>query len=128
MIPSEAVTAAIGRQAGRGLRWSILGTMSMKVGSFAMGLVLARMLAPADFGIYAIALAATAVLMHINDVGLIAATVQWRGRLEEMAPTATTMAATFGVLIYGLFWLAAPVFSAAAGDRNAARRCSGYWR
>jgi PST family polysaccharide transporter len=116
---SDLVTDTIGRQAGRGLRWSILGTMSMKIGSFAMGLVLARLLAPADFGTYAIALAATAVLMHINDVGLIAATVQWRGRLEEMAPTATTMAATFGVVIYGLFWLAAPAFSAAAGDRAA---------
>jgi PST family polysaccharide transporter len=58
--------------------------------------------------------------MKINDVGLIAATVQWRGRLEDMAPTAATMAMTFATAIYGLFWLAAPAFSAAAGDRAAA--------
>lgn len=120
MTATDVVSDAIGREAGRGLRWSILGTLVMKVGSFAMGLVLARLLAPADFGTYAIALAATAVLMHINDVGLIAATVQWRGRLEKMAPTATTMAATFAFVIYGLFWLAAPAFSAAAGNPGAA--------
>jgi O-antigen/teichoic acid export membrane protein len=120
MTASQAITAQIGRDAGRGLRWSILGTMAMKVGSFAMGLVLARLLAPADFGTYAIALAATAVLMHINDVGLIAATVQWRGKLEEMAPTATTMAAVFGIVIYGLFWLGAPSFASAAGGSAAA--------
>jgi len=117
---ADVVTDSIGRQAGRGLRWSLSGTLGMKVGSFAMGLVLARLLAPADFGTYAIALAATAVLMHINDVGLIAATVQWRGRLEDMAPTAATMAAIFASAIYGLFWLTAPAFSAAAGDRAAA--------
>jgi O-antigen/teichoic acid export membrane protein len=117
---SELVTDAIGRQAGRGLRWSILGTLSTKVGSFAMGLVLARLLVPADFGTYAIALAATAVLIHINDVGLIAATVQWRGRLEAMVPTATTMAALFALIIYGAFWVAAPAFSAAAGEPAAA--------
>ena len=120
MTTSELVTDTIGRQAGRGLRWSLLGTLGSKVGSFAMGLVLARLLAPADFGTFAIALAATAVLMRINDVGLIAATVQWRGRLEDMAPTAATMAAVFATAIYGVFWFAAPAFSAASGDRAAA--------
>jgi PST family polysaccharide transporter len=114
-----AVTETIGQQAGRGLRWSLLGTLVTKVGSFAMGLVLARLLAPADFGVYAIAIAATAVLMHINDVGLIAATVQWRGRLEEMAPTAATMAMVFATGIYGLFYLSAPAFAAAAGNASA---------
>jgi O-antigen/teichoic acid export membrane protein len=116
----EAVTDTIGRQAGRGLRWGIIGTLATKVGSFAMGLVLARLLAPSDFGTFAIALAATAILMKINDVGLIAATVQWRGRLEDMAPTAATMAVVFATGIYGLFWFAAPAFSAAAGDPAAA--------
>jgi O-antigen/teichoic acid export membrane protein len=116
---AEAVTESITAKAGRGLRWSLVGTMVTKVGSFAMGLVLARLLAPADFGVYAIALAATGVLMHINDVGLIAATVQWRGRLEDMAPTASTMAAAFATTVYGLFWLSAPLFAQASGNREA---------
>src|ERR671938_2033328 len=110
MSADTGVAASIGRQASRGLRWSLAGTLLTKVGSFAMGLVLARLLAPSDFGVYAIAIAATAVLMRINDVGLIAATVQWRGRLEDMAPTAATMAVVFATAIYGLFWLAAPTF------------------
>jgi O-antigen/teichoic acid export membrane protein len=119
-VTAELNTDSIGRRAGRGLRWSLLGTMATKVGSFAMGIVLARLLSPEDFGVYAIALAATAVLMHVNDVGLIAATVQWRGRLEDMAPTAATMAAVFGIGIYGLFYLAAPAFAGFAGDPDAA--------
>jgi PST family polysaccharide transporter len=119
-VTADVVTESIGRQAGRGLRWSLIGTLASKVGSFAMSLVLARLLAPADFGVYAIALAATGVLMHINDVGLIAATVQWRGKLEDMAPTAATMAAGFGLVIYAIFWLASPAFAAAAGNRAAA--------
>src|SRR5690348_13412246 len=88
------------------------------MGSFAMGLVLARILAPADFGVYAIAIAATAVLMHINDVGLITATVQWRGRLEDMAPTAA-MAMGLAFAIYGVFFLVAPIFATAAGNTAA---------
>jgi PST family polysaccharide transporter len=118
-VTGPVVAETIGQKAGRGLRWSLLGTFVTKVGSFAMGLVLARILAPADFGVYAIAIAATAVLMHINDVGLIAATVQWRGKLEEMAPTAATMAMVLATGIYGLFWLVAPMFAAAAGNASA---------
>ncbi len=79
-----------------------------------MGLVLARLLAPEDFGVYAIAFAAMQFVMHVNDVGLIAATVQWRGKLEDMAPTAATMAATFSVVVYLFFWFAAPTLAGIA--------------
>jgi len=118
-ISEPVITETIGQQAGRGLRFSLIGTFVTKLGSFAMGLVLARLLAPADFGVYAIAIAATAVLMHINDVGLIAATVQWRGKLEDMAPTAATMAMGLAFLIYGVFFLVAPIFATAAGNTSA---------
>lgn len=109
----------LGRQAGRGLRWSLLGTMANKIGSFAMGLVLARLLVPEDFGMYAIALAATQFVMHVKDVGLIAATVQWRGKLEEMAPTATTLAFMFSTGIYVVFWFAAPWYTSLANSPQA---------
>ena len=59
----------IGRKAGRGLAWTLLGNFGTKVGSFAIGLVVARLLSPADFGVYAVALAATAFVMNINDTG-----------------------------------------------------------
>jgi O-antigen/teichoic acid export membrane protein len=107
-------TETIGRQAARGFRWSLAGTFVSKIGSFAIGLVLARLLTPDDFGVYAVALAAMAFVMHVNDVGLIAATVQWRGKLEDMAPTAATMAMVFSVIVYGFFWFAAPTIAAVA--------------
>ncbi|MDR8407477.1 oligosaccharide flippase family protein [Nonomuraea sp. 3-1Str] len=109
----------IGARAGRGLRWSILGNLVTRAGSFAMGLVLARVLAPEDFGTYAVALAATQLVMHIKDVGIQAATVQWRGRLEEIAPTATVLSFLFATGLYGIFWAFAPVFARMAGDGEA---------
>ncbi|WP_326634955.1 oligosaccharide flippase family protein [Streptosporangium sp. NBC_01755] len=109
----------IGRKAGRGLRWSLLGNLGTKATTFVMGLVLARLLVPEDFGLYAIALAATTFVMHVNDVGIIAATVQWRGRVEDMAPTATVMALAFSTGIYGIFWVVAPYFAELAGSAEA---------
>jgi PST family polysaccharide transporter len=92
----------------------------MRLGGLALGMVLARLLTPEDFGLYAIALSVMYFLMHVNDVGLIAATVQWRGRLEQMAPTATTLALAFSVVVYGLFWVLAPAFASLAGSPQAA--------
>jgi PST family polysaccharide transporter len=118
-VAMESSTRALGRRASRGLRWSLPGLLAIRVGSLGLGLVLARLLTPADFGIYAIALAATDLMVHINDGGLVAATVQWRGRLDEMAPTATTLTVLFSTVVYGIFWFAAPSFAGLAGSPDA---------
>ncbi|MFB4280684.1 MULTISPECIES: oligosaccharide flippase family protein [unclassified Nonomuraea] len=110
---------SIGRKAGRGLRWSLLGNTVTKAASFVMSLVLARLLAPGDFGIYAVALAATQFVMVVKDAGIMAAVIQWRGRLDEIAPTATVLAFFFASGLYGLFWAGAPYFSALAGSEEA---------
>jgi PST family polysaccharide transporter len=116
----EPATGSIGRAAGKALRWSLIGAALTRFGGLALGMVLARLLTPEDFGVYAIAISAMYFVMHVNDVGLIAATVQWRGRLEQMAPTATSLALAFSVVIYGLFWAVAPAFASLAGSREAA--------
>jgi O-antigen/teichoic acid export membrane protein len=126
VVPTDDATATghdvdgIAKAAGRGLRWSLVGAFATRFGGLALGMVLARLLTPEDFGLYAIALGAMYFVMHVNDVGLIAATVQWRGRIEEMAPTATTLALTCSVVIYGLFFAFAPAFAGLAGNPEAA--------
>jgi PST family polysaccharide transporter len=117
---AEAHVGTIGRKAGRGLRWSLVGNLGTKLGSFTIGLILARLLVPADFGVFAVAMAATAFVMHVNDIGVIAAGVQWRGKLEEMAPTGTTIAIAFSTLVYAAFFVAAPAFATLAGTPDAA--------
>ncbi|MFI9380537.1 oligosaccharide flippase family protein [Kutzneria sp. NPDC052558] len=117
---AAAPVGAIGRKAGRGLRWSLVGNLGTKLGSFTIGLILARLLAPADFGVFAVALAATAFVMHVNDIGVIAAGVQWRGKLEDMAPTGTTIAIAFSTVVYAVFFFGAPAFAALAGAPDAA--------
>ncbi|MFI6741928.1 oligosaccharide flippase family protein [Nonomuraea sp. NPDC050451] len=109
----------IGRKAGRGAVWSFLGTLVTRAGSFILGLILARLLAPADFGIYAVALAATQFVMVVKDVGVMSAVVQWRGRLEDIAPTATTLTMISALGLYGIFWVGAPYFSMLAGSEEA---------
>ena len=105
----------IGRKARRGLTWSLLGNLGMKMGSFTVGLILARLLSPADFGIFAVAFAAMTLALHLNDAGIIAAYVQWRGKLEDMAPTGATIAVLSSLFVYAVFWFGAPAFASLSG-------------
>jgi PST family polysaccharide transporter len=104
---------------GRGLRWSIMGLLVTKMASFFISLVMARLLTPADFGVFAIAMAVTAFLMHVNDAGVIAAVVQWPGRIEDMAATAAAMAFAFSVTVYGIIFAVAPFIADAASSPDA---------
>ena len=115
----ESDLSSIASRAGTGLRWSLAGNVLMRGGSFAMSLVMVRLLAPHDFGLYAVALAAQAFLIHVNDMGMIAATVQWRGEVREMAATATTLAIGFSLGWYALFWTGAPALARAASSPEA---------
>jgi O-antigen/teichoic acid export membrane protein len=110
----------IGQKARRGLTWSLAGNLANKSGSFVVGLVIARLLSPDDFGVFAVALAAMTFAVHINDAGIIAASVQWRGKFEEMAPTAATIALSSSVFVYGLIWVFAPAFASLSGVPQAA--------
>ncbi|WP_043630992.1 oligosaccharide flippase family protein [Nonomuraea candida] len=116
---SDDRVETIGRKAGSGLRWSLLGNTVTKAASFVMSLVLARLLATEDFGVYAVALAATQFVMVVKDAGIMAAVIQWRGRIGEIVPTATVLAFLFSVGLYGLFWAGAPYFAALAGSEAA---------
>lgn len=116
---ADAAGATIGRSAGVGLGWAVAGNLVLKAGSFVISLVMVRLLAPHDFGLYAIALAAQAFVIHVNDMGMIAATVQWRGEVEEMVPTARTVAVGFSLGWYALFWVAAPFLADLAGSSDA---------
>ena len=115
--PDEEMT--LGQRAGRGLGWSLAGNVVFKLGSFAISLVMVRLLAPHDFGLYAVALAANAFLIHVNDMGMIAATVQWRGEVAAMAATARALAIGFSLSWYALFWVAAPVIADLANSPEA---------
>ncbi|MEV0626533.1 oligosaccharide flippase family protein [Nonomuraea wenchangensis] len=109
----------VGARAGRGLRWTVLGSLVTRAGSFAMGLVLARLLAADDFGVYAVALAATQIVMHVKDIGIQAAVIHWRGRVEDIAPTASVLNFAVTTLAYGAFWLFAPAFARLSGNEEA---------
>lgn len=105
----------------KGIAWTSLDVAVNRTGGFLMGLVVARVLAPHDFGIYAVALVVHTILINISDLGLGMALIL--GDDEEVAanaPTVTTIAMIAGLVLAALMALPAAEFARLLGAPAAA--------
>src|SRR5262249_13600134 len=78
---------ALGRRTSRALLWSFLNNVVGRVGSSLTAIVLARLLVPADYGVYAVALVALSALLSLNELGVSLAAVRWAGSVDRIPPT-----------------------------------------
>ncbi|MBR7835229.1 oligosaccharide flippase family protein [Actinospica durhamensis] len=104
----------------RGVRWSLVNTVVIRIGNFATGVVLARgLLGPRDWGLYAIGLAALAVLLSANEMGVSLAIVRWEGDVRRFAPTVLTLSTLSSTVLYGALFLVAPQTARLLGSADA---------
>jgi PST family polysaccharide transporter len=112
--------AGVGSRVGRGAAWSLLNSVALRLGSFASGIVLARLLAPEDYGVYAVALVVLTLLHAFNELGVSLALVQWAGDVRRIAPTVMTIAVTSSTLLYLIAFAGAPALADLMGSPDAA--------
>lgn len=105
--------------ASRALGLSLLNTVISRFGTIGIGIVLARMLGPAEFGTYAIAFVALIAILSFNELGVSLAIVRWPGDPKEIAGTVTTISVLSSTVIFIGAYLLAPHFAAAMGDPEA---------
>ena len=110
----------IARQVRRGLAWSFAGNTVNGVGNVLLGILLAHLLEPKDYGVFAVALLGLLLILSLNDVGLAATIVRWPGNLDRVAPTATTIIAVASLLLYAGLFVLAPAMAAALNAPGAA--------
>ena len=75
---------------------------------------------PREFGVFAIALVVYSLLINLNDIGISTTIVRWPGNLDEVAPTATTLIFLTSLVVYGVFFIAAPYCCRLVGAPDAA--------
>lgn len=91
-----------------GLRWMSFNIIGERILSFGTTMVLARILDPAHFGLYALAFVVIDSLGIFKNLGLDAAIVQRKDRVEEAADTALFILPLIGLSLCGLLAVAAP--------------------
>jgi PST family polysaccharide transporter len=103
----------------KALSLSVLNTVLGRLGTFLTGIVLARLLTPADFGVYAVALTALITMLSLNELGVSLALVRWPGDPRRIAPTVTTISIGTSLLLYALCWFVAPILADAMAAPSA---------
>ena len=111
--PAQSPGRSVGTRVSRGLGVSLLGQVVTRLGVFASGVVLARLLTPEDFGVFAVALTAATVVMAINELGVIPAIVRWRGDLAAACATGATLALGMSAVLWVGAVVTAPALAAA---------------
>jgi PST family polysaccharide transporter len=119
--PAEAGEApgGVGSRARRALVWSFLNVIVSRVGTTLIGIVLARILVPEDYGVYAVALTGLNALLSVNELGVSLAVVRWPGDVRRIAPTVATIAIASSLLLYVVCFLVAGRVSAYMGAPQA---------
>jgi PST family polysaccharide transporter len=107
--------ATLFARAGRALRLNVLNTLLGRLGTLAIGIALARILGPKEFGTFAVALLALLAVLSFNELGVSLAIVRWPGSPRPIAPTVSTLATLSSAVLAAVTVVAAPAFCAAMG-------------
>jgi O-antigen/teichoic acid export membrane protein len=92
-----------------------------RFGQFAQGVAVARIVAPKDFGVFAIALVVHTVVVNISELGVSAALIRDDPKhLSRSAPTAATISLANGLFLGGLIAILSPVLATGLGSSRAA--------
>ena len=107
-------------RATKALGWSFLNNLVGRFSTLGIGVLLARILGPHEFGAFAVAMVALLALLSFNELGVSLAIVRWEGEPSEIAPTVTTISVVTSVIIYAGCFLGAQAFASAMGAPSAA--------
>ncbi|MDG4772763.1 lipopolysaccharide biosynthesis protein [Solwaraspora sp. WMMD792] len=117
MTADAAAPAPLGARVKRALAWSTLNSIALRIGSLGVGVLLARLLAPEEFGVFAVALTVQTIVMSLADLGMSADII--RHGVQGRAGTVTTISLLTSLGLAGAMSLAAGPVSAAMDSPQA---------
>nr|WP_296068246.1 oligosaccharide flippase family protein [uncultured Actinoplanes sp.] len=110
----------LNRRVATAARWSLVNTVVRRIGTFASGVVLARLFfGPYEWGLYAVGLLVLSMLLSLNEMGVSLALVRWPGDIRRFAPTVLTLSTVSSSIFYLLLYFAAPTVARLLGSPGA---------
>ncbi|MGH9119356.1 MAG: lipopolysaccharide biosynthesis protein [Acidimicrobiales bacterium] len=107
-LPVPDTSDELRRRVRGGLGWSLINSVAARALTLVVGLVMARLLTPEHFGVFAIGLVALNVLQSMNELGVSVAIVRWQGDPSRASHTAVTLSVVSSGLVFAGLFLAAP--------------------
>ncbi|MCB1299390.1 MAG: oligosaccharide flippase family protein, partial [Microthrixaceae bacterium] len=110
---------SVARKASRAFGWSFGNTLASRLGTLAIGVALARILGPDEFGVFAIATVTLLAILSFNELGVSLAVIRWREDPAKIAPTINTVSVVSSAVLMSALIIAAPWLATALGDVEA---------
>ncbi|MEZ5919749.1 MAG: lipopolysaccharide biosynthesis protein [Parvularculaceae bacterium] len=101
--------ASLTARVARGAGWIIGGRFVMGMMGFVNTIIVARLLAPADFGLVAIGLTTMQILTNLSDIGVSQAVIRFHDADRKDIDTLFTLSAIRGFIVAGILAVIAPV-------------------
>ena len=104
----------------RGALWVVASNLLLRLANVLLIAVIARILSPHDFGIFAVALTAYAIVSSLAELGVSSCLMRADLDIDSLAPTVTTVSVLSSVILAGAMAFFASPIAAAIGSAAAA--------
>ena len=115
-VNERAEIRGLTARAARGAAWIVGARTIMRLLGFVNTIVLARVLAPEDFGLVAVALTAMQLLQGLSDIGVSQAVIRFRDAERGDLDTLFTLSAIRGAATAAILLAVAPLAADFYGD------------
>ena len=107
-MSDEADISALRAKVAKGAGIIGLARFAVRILGFVNTIIVARLLAPDDFGIVAIAVTTMQLLQNFSDVGVNQAVIRFRDANDKDVDTLFTLSALRGIIVAAILLIAAP--------------------
>lgn len=104
----------------QGVLWSSLSTLVLRLANIVITAVIAHILTPHDFGVFAVALTVFSIVACLGELGLGACIIRADLDIDEIAPTMVTVSLTTSALLAAAMAVSARPIATALGSAQGA--------
>ena len=117
---SETASRPLSARVRRGALWNVASTLILKLVNILITAVVARILDPRDFGVFAVAATAFVIVAAIGEFGVAACLIRADLDIDAIAPTMVTVSLATSTALAGAMVAFATPIAAALGSAHAA--------
>lgn len=116
----DAVEASLGATVRKGVMWAGLAALIFRMAAVVPAVIVARILSPHDFGVFAVASTAYAIVASMGELGFGVYVSRNAPDVEEVAPTVATLSVITGAVLAVVLFIVAEPFGTMLGSGEAA--------
>jgi len=113
-------TRTLATNVRRGAVWNVASTILLRISSIGITALVARILTPHDFGVFAVATTAFTIVTAFGELGVTSCLARADLRVSAMAPTLWTVSLATSFLMAGVLVLFAQPIATALGSSQGA--------